>query len=158
MTEAHLKGRLDVKPQPGNNMIRPLFMVLVLLVFLSAPAHGQDSIDLDTQQLRVWVAPPFVMRGGAGGYDGLAIRLWDAVAAEMGSTVSTMSAASARFSTRPQPGNWMSRSARSQLKPSAKSGPISLIRGFAPGSAWRPTFATVVDGGSSCACSSRAIS
>ncbi len=65
-------------------MIRPLSMVLVLLVFLSAPAHGQDFIDLDTQQLRVWVAPPFVMPDGAGGYHGLAIRLWEAVGAKMG--------------------------------------------------------------------------
>jgi len=65
-------------------MIRFLSTVLVLLVFFSVPAHGQDSIEPDTLQVGVRVAPPFVIPDDTGGYDGLAIRLWEAVATEMG--------------------------------------------------------------------------
>lgn len=64
-------------------MTRFLSAVLVLLVFFSVPVLGQDSVELDTLQIGVRVAPPFVIPDGTGGYDGLAIRLWDAVAAEM---------------------------------------------------------------------------
>ena len=65
-------------------MTRFLFTLLVLLVFLPAPLQGQDSIEGETLQVGVWVAPPFVIPDGAGGYDGLAIRLWEAIALEMG--------------------------------------------------------------------------
>ncbi len=65
-------------------MTRFLFTLLVLLVVLSAPVQGQDWIEGETLQVGVRVAPPFVIPDGAGGYDGLAIRLWEAVAAEMG--------------------------------------------------------------------------
>ena len=76
--ETHLQGRMSPKPQPGDDMIRLLSMVLVLLVFSSPPAHGPDYIHPDTLQVGVRVAPPFVIPDGAGGYDGLATRLWEA--------------------------------------------------------------------------------
>lgn len=65
-------------------MIRFLYMLLVFLTFLSAPVQSQDSIERETLQVGVRVAPPFVIPDGAGGYDDLTIRLWEAVAAEMG--------------------------------------------------------------------------
>lgn len=65
-------------------MIRLLSALLVLLVFPVAPVQGQGLIDRETLQVGVRVAPPFVIPDGAGGYDGLAVRLWEAVATEMG--------------------------------------------------------------------------
>lgn len=64
-------------------MIRLLSLLLALLVSLAAPVQGQDLIERETLQVGVRVAPPFVIPDGAGGYDGLAIRLWEAIALEM---------------------------------------------------------------------------
>ncbi|MBS0002543.1 MAG: transporter substrate-binding domain-containing protein [Thioalkalivibrio sp.] len=64
-------------------MIRLLSALLVLSVFFSTHVQAQDSHDQETLQIGVRVAPPFVIPDGAGGYDGLAIRLWEALAAEM---------------------------------------------------------------------------
>lgn len=88
-------------------MIRPWFVSVALLVTVSFSVHGRPLQDprvqdpgvqapLSTVRLSqaqqdadavlrvgVRVAPPFVMADGADGYDGLAIRLWEAVAAAM---------------------------------------------------------------------------
>ncbi|MFO8153446.1 transporter substrate-binding domain-containing protein [Thioalkalivibrio sp.] len=64
-------------------MIRLLSALLVLSVFPSTNVQAQDPHDQETLQVGVRVAPPFVIPDGAGGYDGLAIRLWEALAGEM---------------------------------------------------------------------------
>jgi polar amino acid transport system substrate-binding protein len=63
-------------------MTRFLSLCLTLFAGLVSGA-GAQSLE-DALQVGVRVAPPFVIADGAGGYDGLAIRLWEAVADDLG--------------------------------------------------------------------------
>ncbi len=65
--------------------------LLLALLLLPTQLLAQTEATVDGLQpvegplkVGVRVAPPFVMPDGAGGYDGLAVRLWQAIAAELG--------------------------------------------------------------------------
>jgi polar amino acid transport system substrate-binding protein len=65
-------------------MIRSFFVVILLFAGALAPVQGSAAEEGEILQVGVRVAPPFVIPDGTGGYDGLAIRLWEKVATEMG--------------------------------------------------------------------------
>jgi polar amino acid transport system substrate-binding protein len=72
--------------------VRLPFLLCLLLGAVTVPLAAQTQVpglELEPDQARILqvglrVAPPFVIPLPAGGYDGLAVRLWEAMAEELG--------------------------------------------------------------------------